>query len=93
MKPKITALAITYNEEENVNRYIENLSFVDEIIFVDSQSTDSTVAIAEKLGVKIIQRKFDDFSNQRNFAIQQAKNDWIIFFDFFNGADNFFAGI
>lgn len=81
MKPKITALAITYNEEENVNRYIENLSFVDEIIFVDSQSTDNTVAIAEKLGVKVIQRKFDDFSNQRNFAIQQAKNDWIVFFD------------
>ncbi len=81
MKPKITALAITYNEEENVNRYIENLSFVDEIIFVDSQSTDNTVKIAEKLGVKVIQRKFDDFSNQRNFAIQQAKNDWIVFFD------------
>ncbi len=81
MVPKITALAITYNEEENVKRYVESLSFADEIIFVDSQSTDKTVQIAEQMGVKVIQRKFDDFSNQRNFAIQQAQNDWILFFD------------
>ncbi|MBN8641422.1 MAG: glycosyltransferase family 2 protein [Flavobacteriales bacterium] len=81
MAPKITALAITYNEEENVKRYVESLSFADEIIFVDSQSTDKTIEIAEQMGVKVIQRKFDDFSNQRNFAIQQAHNDWILFFD------------
>lgn len=81
MVPKITALAITYNEEENVKRYVESLSFADEIIFVDSQSTDKTIEIAEQMGVKVIQRKFDDFSNQRNFAIEQANNDWILFFD------------
>lgn len=81
MTPKITALAITYNEEENVKRYVDSLSFADEIIFVDSQSTDDTVKIATEMGVKVIQRKFDDFSNQRNYAIGQAKNDWIIFFD------------
>ena len=81
MKPKITALAITFNEEENVKRYVESLSFADEILFIDSQSTDKTIALAEELGVKVIQRKFDDFSNQRNFAISHAKNDWIVFFD------------
>lgn len=81
MVPKITALAITYNEEENVKRYVESLSFADEIIFVDSQSTDKTIEIAEQMGVKVIQRKFDDFSNQRNFAIEQAANEWILFFD------------
>ena len=59
--PKITALAITFNEEENVKRYIESLSFADEIIFIDSQSTDKTVEIAEQMGVKVIQRKFDEF--------------------------------
>ncbi|WP_395067163.1 glycosyltransferase family 2 protein [Flavobacterium sp.] len=78
---KITALAITFNEEENVKRYVESLSFADEIIFVDSQSTDKTVEIAEQMGVRVLQRKFDDFSNQRNYAIDQAANDWIIFFD------------
>ncbi|HSD13763.1 MAG TPA: glycosyltransferase family 2 protein [Flavobacterium sp.] len=81
MKPKITALAITLNEEENVKQYVESLSFADEIIFVDSNSTDKTVDIAKSLGVTVIQRDFDDFSNQRNFAISQAKNDWIVFFD------------
>jgi glycosyltransferase involved in cell wall biosynthesis len=81
LAPKITALAITYNEEDNVKRYVESLSFADEIIFVDSQSTDKTVSIAEELNVTVIQRKFDDFSNQRNFAIEKASNDWIVFFD------------
>lgn len=81
MKSKITALAITLNEEENVKQYVESLSFADEIIFVDSNSTDKTVEIAESMGVKVIQRTFDNFSNQRNFAIEQAKNDWIMFFD------------
>ncbi|HEY6142117.1 MAG TPA: glycosyltransferase, partial [Flavobacterium sp.] len=54
MKPKITALAITFNEEENVKRYVESLSFVDEIIFIDSNSTDATVSIAKELGVTVI---------------------------------------
>ncbi len=78
---KITALAISYNEEENVSRYVQSLSFADEIIFVDSFSKDNTVEIATQLGVKVIQRKFDNFSNQRNFAIEQANNDWVVFFD------------
>jgi glycosyltransferase involved in cell wall biosynthesis len=78
---KITALAITLNEEKNVKKYIESLSFADEIIFIDSHSIDKTTLICQEMRVKVIQRKFDNFSNQRNFAIQQAKNDWVIFFD------------
>ncbi|HEY6143942.1 MAG TPA: glycosyltransferase family 2 protein, partial [Flavobacterium sp.] len=74
-------LAITFNEEENVKRYVESLSFVDEIIFIDSNSTDATVSIAKELGVTVIQRDFDNFSTQRNFGIQQAQHNWILFFD------------
>lgn len=81
MTPKISALAITYNEEENVKRYVESLSFVDEILFIDSQSTDNTVIIAKELGAKVIERPFDNFASQRNYGIMQAKNDWILFFD------------
>jgi glycosyltransferase involved in cell wall biosynthesis len=81
LKSKITALAITLNEEENIKQYVESLSFADEIIFVDSNSTDKTVAIAESLGVTVLKRDFDNFSNQRNFAISHAQNDWIVFFD------------
>lgn len=79
--PKITALAITFNEEEHIKRYVESLSFADEIIIVDSFSTDTTPEIAKQLGVQFIQNEFKDFSSQRNFAISQAKNDWILFFD------------
>lgn len=78
---RVSALAITYNEATNIKSYVKNLSFADEIIFIDSNSTDETVKIAKELGVKVIQRAFDDFSRQRNFAINQAKNDWVVFFD------------
>jgi len=77
----ISALAITYNEEHHIESYIESLSFADEIIIVDSFSTDKTVALAQKHNIKVIKRKFKNFSDQKNFAISQAKNDWVVFFD------------
>ncbi|WP_397363335.1 glycosyltransferase family 2 protein [Olleya sp. R77988] len=77
----ISALAITYNEEENIERYIESLSFADEIIIVDSFSTDKTAELAKKHNVTFIQREFDDFSSQKNYAISLAKHDWVTFFD------------
>ncbi len=82
LHPKITALVITYNEESNMKRFLQDLSFADEIIIVDSLSTDKTKEIAEKHpNCKFIERKFDNFSNQKNFALEQATNDWIVFFD------------
>lgn len=58
------------------------MSFADELIIVDSFSTDQTVAIIkEHPQVKLYQRVFDDFSSQKNYAIEKANNDWIIFFD------------
>ena len=77
----ISALAITYNEESNIESYIKSLSFADEIIIVDSNSTDETAKIAKQNNVTFIQREFDNFSNQKNFAISQANYDWIVFFD------------
>lgn len=77
----ISALAITYNEEIHIESYIKSLSFADEIIIIDSFSTDNTIALAKKFEVTIIQREFKNFSDQKNFAISQAKNDWVTFFD------------
>jgi glycosyltransferase involved in cell wall biosynthesis len=77
----ISALAISYNEEVNIEKFITSLSFADEIIIVDSNSTDNTVNIAKSLGAKVLVRKFDHFSNQKNFALQQANHEWIVFFD------------
>lgn len=79
---KITALCITYNEEKNILDLLQDISFADEIIVVDSFSTDSTIELASSFPkVKILQRKFDNFTNQKNFAIEHASHNWIIFFD------------
>mgnify|MGYP000424558260 CR=1 FL=1 len=78
---KITAIIPTLNEEIHIAEAIQSVSFADEIIVIDSYSTDKTLAIAEQLNVKIIKRKFDDFSSQKNFAINQAKHNWIYILD------------
>ena len=79
---KISALAITLNEAEVIEDFIKSLWFADEIIIVDSYSTDATVALASQHEkVKVVKRKFDNFSEQKNYAISQATNDWAVFFD------------
>ncbi|UAM96802.1 glycosyltransferase family 2 protein [Polaribacter litorisediminis] len=78
---KITAIIPTLNEEIHIAAAIQSVSFADEIIVIDSLSTDKTLEIAEKCNVKIIKRKFDDFSSQKNFAIQEAKYPWIYILD------------
>lgn len=79
---KISTLLITFNEINHIEEVIENISFSDEIIVVDSFSTDGTF---EKLQtythVTTIQRAFKNFADQRNFAIAQAKHEWILFMD------------
>lgn len=80
--PKITALAITLNEAEVLPDFLKSLDFVNEIIIVDSHSTDETVAIAKQFEkVRVFERTFDHFSAQKNFAISKASNDWVLFFD------------
>lgn len=78
---KISAIIPTLNEEIHIADAIKSVSFADEIIVIDSFSTDKTLAIAAQYNVKIIKRKFDDFSSQKNFAISQAKHSWIYILD------------
>lgn len=77
----ITAIIPTLNEENFISEAIRTVSFADEIMVIDSFSSDKTVEIARDLGVKTTQRKFDDFSNQKNFAIRQASYEWILVID------------
>ena len=80
--PKISGLIITFNEEKNIQEVLECFDFCDEIIVVDSFSNDKTIEIAAKNPkVKIIQNKFEDFTKQRNLALENAKNDWVLFLD------------
>ncbi len=79
---KISAIAITLNEATAIDAFIHSLWFADEIIIVDSYSTDDTVTLASSHDkVTVHQREFDNFSSQKNFGISKAKNDWIVFFD------------
>lgn len=80
--PRISGLMITFNEEKNIKDVISCMDFCDEIILVDSFSTDKTLEIAGQFPkVKIIQNKFEDFTKQRNLALEKASNDWILFLD------------
>lgn len=78
---KITAIIPTYNEEIHIADAITSVGFADEIIVIDSFSNDKTIEIAQQYDVKIIQRVFDDFSSQKNYAIEKATHDWIYILD------------
>lgn len=79
---KISALLITFNEEKNIDDVLKNLNFADEIIVVDSYSTDRTMnIIAEHKEVKVIQRAFKNYTDQKQFALDQASYDWVLFLD------------
>lgn len=79
---KLTVLVITFNEADAIEDTLKNLGFADEIIVVDAFSDDRTVEIVKSMPhVGLIQHRFKNFSDQRNFAIGQANNDWIFFID------------
>jgi glycosyltransferase involved in cell wall biosynthesis len=79
---RISAAIITYNEERNIARSIKSLQKVaDEIVVVDSFSKDNTVAIAQSLGARVIQKAFNGYGEQKAFAEQQASFDWILNLD------------
>jgi glycosyltransferase involved in cell wall biosynthesis len=78
---KISATIITANEERNVARAIESLRCCDEIVVVDSGSTDRTVEIAEKLGARVIDTVWRGYAAQKNFATEQASHDWVLSID------------
>lgn len=78
---KLSVIILTYNEESYIADAIKSVSFADEIIVLDSHSTDATTEIASNLGAKLIFRKFDNYCNQRNYAIGYATGSWVLFLD------------
>lgn len=78
---KISACIITFNEEKNIRRAIESVVWADEILVVDSYSTDNTREIAKSLGAKVILQEWLGFSKQKQFATDRAKFDWIFSLD------------
>lgn len=81
MKTKISVFIIAHNEEKIIEKCLEKLSDFDEIIVVDSGSTDNTVVICESYGAKVIYHKFENFGLQKQFALNQTSNDWALSLD------------
>jgi len=79
--PKLSVIIPTYNEEAYIEDALRSVSFADEIIVIDSFSNDETVAISKKYASKVLQREFDNFSEQKNHALAQATGDWVLFVD------------
>lgn len=77
----ISAIVITKNEELNIEECLKSIRWADEIIVVDSKSTDQTIAIAANLNATVYIRDFTNFSDQRNYAIGKCAGDWIFFLD------------
>jgi glycosyltransferase involved in cell wall biosynthesis len=78
---RVTATVITFNEAANIEAALASLDFADEIVVVDSESTDDTVAIARRFTDKVIVRPWPGYIAQKNFAAGQASHDWIFSLD------------
>jgi len=81
MPDKLSVVIITKNESANIRCCLESVKWADELIVVDSGSTDATVPICEEFSCKILHRDWDGYASQKNFAISQATGDWILSLD------------
>ncbi len=78
---KISVIIITKNEEDKIGRCLEHIKWVDEIVILDSNSTDKTVAIAKKWTKKIYTKAFEGYGAQKQAAIEKCTNNWIFEID------------
>jgi glycosyltransferase involved in cell wall biosynthesis len=78
---KISATIITFNEESNIQAACESVAWADEILVVDSESTDSTREVATAAGARVIVNTWPGFADQKQFAVDHARNDWIFSLD------------
>ncbi|HYO90583.1 MAG TPA: glycosyltransferase family 2 protein [Pyrinomonadaceae bacterium] len=78
---KITATIITFNEAKNIRAACETVSWADEVLVVDSESTDATREIAQECGARVVNRAWPGFAAQKQFAVDEAKHEWIFSLD------------
>jgi glycosyltransferase involved in cell wall biosynthesis len=82
MLEKITPLILTYNEDPNIDRTLQKLTWAKEIIVVDSYSNDHTLKILDSHPkVKVFQRKFDTHAQQWNYGLEQIESEWVLSLD------------
>jgi glycosyltransferase involved in cell wall biosynthesis len=78
---KISATIITFNEESNIKDACESVAWADEIVVIDADSTDSTRERASLAGARVITNSWPGFAIQKQFAVDQAKHDWVFSLD------------
>ncbi|MEQ1525776.1 MAG: glycosyltransferase family 2 protein [Gallionella sp.] len=79
--PKVSVIIITKNEAMNIRACLESVVWADEIIVVDSGSTDDTLAICKELGAQVYAHDWPGFGPQKNRALSYAKNEWVLSID------------
>ena len=77
----LSAVLITRNAAAVLESCLDSLAFVDEIVVVDSASTDGTRELAAKKGARVVQKEWLGFGRQKQFAVEQARNDWVLCLD------------
>src|SRR5437879_6964818 len=79
--PALSVIIITKNEAHRIRRCLENLQWADEIVVVDSGSSDDTLSICKEFTENVFVRPFDNFSNQKNAALDLASGEWALSID------------
>jgi len=77
----LSACIIAFNEADRIGDCLDSLAFCDEIVVVDSGSSDGTAALCQARGARVLQRPFDGFRSQKQFAVDQAAHDWVLCLD------------
>jgi glycosyltransferase involved in cell wall biosynthesis len=78
---KVSATIITFNEQSNIKATCESVAWADEVLVVDSNSTDATRELADACGARVITNAWPGFGAQKQFAVEQAKHEWIFSLD------------
>ncbi len=81
MPVPISIIILTKDEERNLPACLASVNWADDLLVVDSFSTDKTVEIAQQLGARVVQHPFANFASQHNFAQSQAIHEWVLFVD------------
>jgi glycosyltransferase involved in cell wall biosynthesis len=79
--PKVSAVIITYNEEGIIRKTLSKLGWCDEIVIVDSGSTDKTIELCQQFDCRIYTHSFEGYGEQKKYGVSKAKNDWILCID------------
>lgn len=78
---KISVAIIAYNEADHIGPCLESVSFADEVVLVDAGSTDGTQEIAKEYPCRVLHQTWNGFSKQKQFAVDQCQNDWVLILD------------